>query len=163
MKTIFGTAAILIFTFLFVCPDAMAQNTDQNQINKTVPHNNNSANPAQSPNQNSNSGNINRQNNNINNPYTTVPFDSVNPPPPERILEKPDATKHDALQDKRHILQQSGQNQVIIPPDAARDTSIRRIPETGKNNTSRPDTSRSTQSKKRINPTIMGSPADSSK
>jgi hypothetical protein len=166
MKSLYISIAALIITFSSIIITAEAQNTNPNQ--NTVPHNTNSTNPAQNTNtnlnQNNNAGNTNQQNNNINNPYATIANDSVNITPSEPLIEEPSSSKHDALQEQRHILHQSGQNQVIIPPGAAGpDTSIRRIPQTGAIHTVPSESSGNTETQKRINPTIMGSPADSTK
>ncbi len=116
-KLISRFSKILICSFLSASLNAVAQNNNQNQ--------------------NKNAGTTNQQNNNINTPPATLPVDSLsriidngNIPPPEN-----------AQQQQQRVHRQSGQNQVIIPPNAAGpDTNIHRITQDGNFNNNASDT-----------------------
>jgi len=149
-----GIVKAIIFFFLFFSLKAAAQSTNPNQSNINSQNN--------SRNQN-NPGGTNEQNNNINNPYTSVPQDSVN-----RVrYNEPARSKHPsspgAFELQENVRHQSGQNQMAVPPNAAGpDTNMRQIPPTGKRNNSLPDSNYRIEPAQ-VNPTIMGSPTDSLK
>jgi hypothetical protein len=139
MKSINRVITAIVLTFSCISLNVFSQNSNLNQNSNTVPQNNNSAAPGQNGrpdfNQN-NPGNVNLQNNAVNSPYIIAPSDSVNHNPSGVIDANPPAPKHDALQEKEKILRQSGQNQVVIPPNpAGPDTSVRKIPPQNLNNT----------------------------
>lgn len=141
---------------------AIAQNTNQNQINNNVPHNNNSTIPTQNNNSNlnqdNNAGNIN-QDNIVNKPFTTVHSDSVNNGAGV-IIEDVAPPKHDAMQQIQHVRNMSGQNQMVVPPNAARpDTSIIRIT-TNEKSRNAAETNEPVKDAKTINTTLTASPSD---
>ncbi|HKR06702.1 MAG TPA: hypothetical protein VJY62_18855, partial [Bacteroidia bacterium] len=117
---------------------------------------------AQSNNQNTknNADSDNQQQNNINNPYTTVPQDSVNRNFSNDRNIRNSQPPNGALQQRQHILNQSGQNQVIIPPNAAGpDTNLHRITRDGNFNNNASDTTiRKNYKRKNNNTTLTDSP-----